>query len=171
MKIITLHSDFIKFEATKKAIKEPEEAAKGQIEVKDCLVVLTSVEKGDGGAKEKIAEKLVHEIKDISSKVKTKNIVLYPYAHLSSELASPEKALEILKDAEMKLREEFTVTRAPFGWYKSFELKCKGHPLAELSRVITVDSDKEEQVSKALSSEKKLKSFVHHGYGWKTPRD
>ena len=32
------------------------------------------------------------------------------------------------------LSKDFKVTRAPFGYYKSFELRCKGHPLSELSK-------------------------------------
>ena len=162
MKIITLHSDYIRFQPVKKAIKEPEDVSNEQTEVRECLVVLTSVEKSDELAPEHIIERLVNEIKDISSKVKVENIVLYPYAHLSSELASPEKALLILKSAEEKLKVDFNVTRAPFGWYKELELKCKGHPLAELSRNITIDTktpEKEDNVSQAITSEKKLKSY------------
>ena len=42
-------------------------------------------------------------------------------------------ALNILKGLESALKEMgFNVKRAPFGWYKGFELKAKGHPLAEL---------------------------------------
>jgi len=38
------------------------------------------------------------------------------------------------------LRElDFSVQRSAFGWYKAFDLKCKGHPLAERSRVIRLD--------------------------------
>jgi threonyl-tRNA synthetase len=29
------------------------------------------------------------------------------------------------------------VHRSPFGWYKGFTIKCKGHPLSELSKTIT----------------------------------
>ena len=53
-------------------------------------------------------------------------------------LASPEIAVEILREAEKQLKKDFDVTRAPFGYYKEFELKCKGHPLSELSREINV---------------------------------
>jgi threonyl-tRNA synthetase len=28
------------------------------------------------------------------------------------------------------------VKRAPFGWYKQFEIRAKGHPLADLSMTI-----------------------------------
>ena len=62
-------------------------------------------------------------------------LVLYPYAHLSSNLSSPDTALEYLSEAEHVLKKEgFDVVRAPFGYYKEFELKCKGHPLSELSK-------------------------------------
>ncbi|MEM2192117.1 MAG: threonyl-tRNA synthetase editing domain-containing protein, partial [Candidatus Hadarchaeales archaeon] len=76
-------------------------------------------------------------IKDVASKVKAKNLVLFPFAHLSSSLSSPEFAVQILKCLECKLAEEgFRVMRVPFGWYKAFEFKSKGHPLSVLSRSI-----------------------------------
>ena len=40
-----------------------------------------------------------------------------------------------MKDTEKILQgKKYQVTRAPFGWYKSFTISCKGHPLSELSR-------------------------------------
>ena len=48
MKILTLHCDYIKFKALKKAVKDAEELKdKDGKEVKECLVVLTAVEQGD----------------------------------------------------------------------------------------------------------------------------
>jgi len=134
MKILSLHCDYIKFKPLKKALKKPEELKekdKKEKKVKDALVILTAVEKGDLDVKE-----LIKNIKDIAKQVNAKNVVLYPYAHLSNDLASPEIAMKILKDAEQKLKKDFKVTRAPFGYYKEFELKVKGHPLSELSREI-----------------------------------
>src|SRR3989304_5157232 len=136
MKILTLHVDYINFKPLKKALKNVEELSdkeKKGGEAKDALVVMTAVEKIDDNVKE-VVTKLIENIKDVASQVKTKNIVLYPYAHLSSNLANPEIALEMLKQAESLLQKDFKVTRAPFGYYKSFELKCKGHPLSELSK-------------------------------------
>jgi threonyl-tRNA synthetase len=72
--------------------------------------------------------------------------VLYPYVHLlfRSKPASKKIALEIEKKLEEKLKKEFEVYKAPFGFYKSFDIECKGHPLAELSRVVTAErKDKE----------------------------
>ncbi len=145
MKILLLHTDYIKFKPLKKALRSlaelPEKDMKEQI-VKEPLVVLTAVEKWDSDTK-KIVEKLVDNVKDVAKQVNAKNIVLYPYAHLSSELASPEKAVEVLDEAEKELKKHFSVTRAPFGYYKEFELKVKGHPLSELSREIRLEGEKE----------------------------
>jgi len=133
MKIITLHCDYIKFKPLKKAIREPEELKeKGEICVKEPLVVLTAVEKGDN---DKTVAQLVDAVKKTAGEVKAKNIVLYPYAHLSSNLSDPNTALEYMVEAEQVLKKAgYNITRAPFGYYKEFELKVKGHPLSELSK-------------------------------------
>jgi len=135
MKILTLHCDYIRFKPVKKAIKAPEELSderKKEILVKDPLVVLTAVEKGDSDA---LLKQMIESVKKTAGEVKAKRIVLYPYAHLSNMLSSPDTALEYLSEAEHVLKKEgFDVVRAPFGYYKEFELKCKGHPLSELSK-------------------------------------
>jgi len=138
MKLLSLHCDYIKFKPLKKALREPEELdekRKNEIEVKEPLVILVAVEKQDEANKDLI-EEVVKEIKDISKQVGVKDIVLYPYAHLSPSLSKPSFALETLKAVDKKLGKEFKIVRAPFGYYKEFELKVKGHPLSELSRDI-----------------------------------
>jgi threonyl-tRNA synthetase len=51
------------------------------------------------------------------------------------------------------------VYRAPFGWCKEFSISTKGHPLAEQFRSFNSKrEDESELVSKALVSEKKIKS-------------
>lgn len=134
MKILTLHCDYITFHANKKAFKDaPEltEEEKKEHTVKECLVVLTAVEEGDG---QREFDDMIAAVKKTAADVKTQTIVVYPYAHLSSKLAKPALALDMLKQAEVVLKKEYKVTRAPFGYYKTFELKCKGHPLSELSK-------------------------------------
>ncbi|MBS3092139.1 threonine--tRNA ligase [Candidatus Pacearchaeota archaeon] len=137
MRIITLHCDYIKFKPLKKALKQPEELSeekKEEIEIKECLVVLTAVEKPDTI---NLVTELVKNIEEIAKQVNAKKIVLYPYAHLSSNLSSPDIAQAVLEKAEQELKKaKYEVTKAPFGYYKEFELKCKGHPLSELSRTI-----------------------------------
>lgn len=161
MRIITIHCDYIKFKALKKAMKGAEELKdKDEKKVLEPLVVLTAVENGDN---DKSVKDLVESVKKTAKDVKAQRVVLYPYAHLSSNLSSPATALELMLSAEKTLKKEgFDVTRAPFGYYKEFELKCKGHPLSELSKefnsgvsaekgkVIKIVEDKEVDPSKLL---------------------
>lgn len=137
MKTLNLHVDYIEWEGLKKALKSmddltPQEIAKTKVE--EALVVLTAVEKTDSIG---MVEEYVQNIEDILAQVGAKNVVLYPYAHLSKDLGKPGVAIEILKLAKEELSKEgINVYQAPFGYYKSFELKVKGHPLSELSREI-----------------------------------
>jgi threonyl-tRNA synthetase len=137
MKMLLLHSDFIEWEPKKKAVAMAEESP-GRKRVEEALVAFTAVEKADGEDQEKVVEKAVKEILSVFNQVKAKAIVLYPYAHLSSDLAQPSVGLHVLKGMEKDLKaHKVHVERAPFGWYKAFRLSCKGHPLSELSKTIS----------------------------------
>ena len=155
MRIITLHCDYITFKPLKKALKNPEELSeerKKEIKINECLVILTAVEKNDSLD---LVKELVKNIEEIAEQVKTKTIVLYPYAHLSSNLGSPDLAMNILKKAGEELtNKKYQVSRAPFGYYKEFELKVKGHPLSELSREIGEREISKEGIKKITSEEK-----------------
>ena len=70
-------------------------------------------------------------IADVARSVKTNNILVYPYAHLSSSLGlSVTWESRFLQSLSTELQAEgFEVHRSPFGYYKSFGLRCLGHPL------------------------------------------
>ncbi len=152
MKLLFIHSDYIEFEPKEKT-KMAEDYEGGKQRIEECLVVFTSVERGD----EVVVDKVVEEIRDVTNKVKVNRVVLYPYAHLSSDLADPDTAIKVLKQLEEKLNREFEVYRAPFGWYKAFKISCKGHPLSELSREIR--AKEEADVTEALKAEEKVESY------------
>lgn len=131
MKILFIHADFMEYSVTEKAMDAAEEIQQKSDRMEDVLVAFISVEKDDVSP-----EHAVEEIKKVAAMLTTTNIMLYPYAHLSSELAPPEQAMELLTSIEDALKDAYTVKRSPFGWYKSFRISCKGHPLSELSRHI-----------------------------------
>jgi threonyl-tRNA synthetase len=140
--MLLIHADEFSYEVKSKAIPEPEEPKNLKASVKNALVAFCTIEKDDEKNPEVIAFKAAENIIDVFNKVKAENIVVYPYAHLSSDLASKEVAIPILEKIEEKIKEEgFKVYRSPFGWYKSFNLNCKGHPLSELSRSITIEKE------------------------------
>lgn len=153
MRILLIHSDYLNYNVKNKTpVAEDIEEAKKEGSFDDSLVVFTAVEKDDESNPEGIVKNLVSEVKKTNDQVKAENIVLYPYAHLSSSLSSSKVAVQILKDAEEALlAEDFNVKRVPFGWYKAFEISCKGHPLSELSRTITADNADEAKVERKPS--------------------
>lgn len=154
MRILLIHSDYLNYNVKNKTpVAEEIEDAKKQGAFDESLVVFTAVEKDDENNPQGIVKNLVKEVIKTNDQVKAENIVLYPYAHLSSSLSSPKVAVQVLKDAEEALNAEgLNVKRVPFGWYKAFEISCKGHPLSELSRTITAEEEGEEEVEKKPSS-------------------
>lgn len=154
MRILRIHSDYLNYNVKNKTpVAEEIEDAKKQGAFDESLVVFTAVEKDDENNPQGIVKNLVKEVIKTNDQVKAENIVLYPYAHLSSSLSSPKVAVQVLKDAEEALNAEgLNVKRVPFGWYKAFEISCKGHPLSELSRTITAEEEDEEEVEKKPSS-------------------
>ena len=144
MKILLIHSDYIEYEAKKKAMKGAEEIPENMMKGKmdEALVVFTAVERGDTPEDVKLA---AEEIMKTAGTVKAERIMLYPYAHLSSNLAKPDVAIELLKELEKEVNDSFSgdVGRSPFGWYKAFKISCKGHPLSELSREIKAKKEAE----------------------------
>ncbi len=175
MKILLLHVDYIRFKPLKKALRsvgELSEKEKKGNKVEDALVVLTAVEKGDSDVK-KIVEEFVKNVKDVAKQVGVKNVVLYPYVHLSPVPSTPELAIKVLDEAEKKLKKDFKIARAPFGYYKEFEMKVKGHPLSELSREITAREESEKydykqllrEISKTKLDTSKLKDNDHRILG------
>ncbi|UCB58355.1 MAG: threonine--tRNA ligase [Thermoplasmatales archaeon] len=156
MKLLFIHSDFIEYEVKEKAIKTPEETDKKTDRFEEALTVFTAVEKIDEKSSKHAVTQAIEEITKIAEQLNVKNIMLYPYAHLSSDLASPKKAQEILIEIEYELKQKnYNVKRSPFGWYKAFKISCKGHPLSELSREIIPVGEETD----SLKKERKLSSY------------
>jgi len=156
MRILQLHCDNISYEATKKEIKSAEEIDPKPVSIDEVVVCFVAVEEGDD---DNVALDAISQIKESMQKIGCKKLLLYPYAHLSANLSAPSTALSLLKLMESE-SSELEVSRAPFGWTKSYNVKVKGHPLAESSKVIT-PGDKKEDTSTALESESKIKSYWH----------
>ncbi|RLI46385.1 threonine--tRNA ligase [Candidatus Bathyarchaeota archaeon] len=155
MKILQLHSNFIEYQPIKREIDSAEECDRKPLRLEELVVLFVSVEKGDTI---QTGRKVVDDVKVFLNKIKANRILIYPYAHLSGELASSYEALEILKDMESYAKSLGIETyRAPFGWCKAFTISVKGHPLAEQFRSIRLGKGKE-VISEALKAEEKIRS-------------
>ncbi|MBI2006104.1 MAG: threonine--tRNA ligase [Nitrosopumilales archaeon] len=156
MRILQLHCDNIEYSPIKKEISAAEDIDPTPKRFEEIVVAFVAVEEDDDKT---VATNAILQIKDSMKKIGCQKLLLYPYAHLSSTLASPNTALSVLKEME-SLASDLEVYRAPFGWTKSYKLQVKGHPLAENSKVITKESV-EDNSSIALKTESKIKSFWH----------
>ena len=157
LRILQLHSNFIEYKPIEKEIAMAEECEKKEQRLEELVVLFTCVEKGDDEA---VARKAVEEVKSSLKQLKVNRVLIYPYAHLSSNLAKPANALKVIKAMEKYAKEAGIEThRTPFGWCKQFSISIKGHPLAEQSKVILpTEAEEKEVVSKALKAEERLKS-------------
>jgi threonyl-tRNA synthetase len=166
MRILLLHADFIEYQPISKEIQTAEEIpSKSSKKIDEVIVALVAVEKDDD---ESLTDEVGNELKTYGRMIKCDNLLIYPYAHLSSDLAGPSMAQSLLNSIEEKSKNLFeTVNRAPFGWTKSFNIKIKGHPLAEQAKTIQKKSEDASSKSKsesagesiALKSEEVLKSM------------
>jgi len=165
MRILQLHSNYIVYKPVKKEIKIAEEARKEENRIEEVLVLFTAIEADDNIA---TAQKAIEDVQAFLQNLKLNRILLYPFAHLSSNLSEPSKATRIIKEMEIYSKQKGIETyRAPFGWTKQFTLSIKGHPLAEQARSYAAEDERkaeqevkeEEMVSAALKAEDTLKSF------------
>ena len=161
MRILQLHCDNIEYTPTKKEIQFAEDIENPQTQrLEELVVAFVAIEDGDDSL---VAQNAISQIKVSMEKIGCKKLLLYPYAHLSSNLAKPSIAIKLLKEMEDGASELEEVSHSPFGWTKSYKIQVKGHPLAESSKVVTKDSASvkpdEELTSDALKSESKIRSF------------
>ncbi|MGA1974819.1 MAG: threonine--tRNA ligase [Conexivisphaerales archaeon] len=159
MRILQLHADWFDYEPVKKEIESAQQVKQeGKVHLEDLVVAFVSVEKGDG---EQEAAKAAQAVADSASNLKAQRILIYPYAHLSGDLASSAEAIPLLSSVADGLREKgFEVHESPFGWTKGFDIKVKGHAMAEQFKLIKAELAVERQgVPKAVAAEEKLRSY------------
>lgn len=161
MRVLQLHCDSVTYKPIEKEISLAEDTTTEPRSLKDCVLMLVSVEKGDG---ESIVSQVAESMQKTREQLKCDTFVVYPYAHLSSDLAPPQEAKQVLQAIEEKGRDlGFAMNHVPFGWNKSFSMSVKGHPLAEQSKVFHTEQlggkkVEQEIVSAALKAEDTLKS-------------
>jgi threonyl-tRNA synthetase len=176
MRILQLDVNGIDYKLVEPESSVYEKSNDKEVSVKDALVLLVSVEKGDTVEN---AEQAIKDATEYMLRVKRKKIVIYPFAHLSNNLEEPQKALEILEAMRKSVPKSIELISAPFGWNKSLSIDIKGYPLAEQSKSYTgkkpagAEAKKEEEVSAALKQEEKVIStwYILNEEGALTPVD
>ncbi len=100
-----------------------------EVTFSDVLVAFVCVEQGDTKA---TVERACGEILRQSEQIGRRELVVVPFAHLSSELMTDSReAQDIIASLAMRLEESgLDVTTNSFGYHKQFELHyvAKGYP-------------------------------------------
>jgi threonyl-tRNA synthetase len=128
MKALLLHCKNYHIEVRQLANRpinvEPEAVTENSQSQTDCIAVLITIEKKDTIES---TTPLIGEIKKMANDVGRKNVVILPFAHLSSNLASSEISIPILENIKDRLAEEFNVMRGHFVSHKEYLLDVYGH--------------------------------------------
>ena len=170
MRMLQIHSDGFSYELKRKALKNAEDVEMKSYSTDDsCLVSFIAAETSDTRDLKTASEKTAELIAQAAEEVKEKKLVVYPWVHLSEKPAPPNSASKLLKNVAKKLEENgYDVILVPFGWYKAFTVNCKGHPLAERSKVLDItkleakDSDvAEAEDLTAIAAEQDVKSAFY----------
>ena len=114
----------IKKLATRPESIKPEPVTNKEYKTSKSIVVLATIEQNDN--LNTCSDNLKKEIEIFSKDTGIKNIVLFPFGHLSNNLASSEETILFLDLIEKELL-EFEVTRVHFGSHKSLLLDVFGH--------------------------------------------
>ncbi|MHA2430153.1 MAG: threonine--tRNA ligase [Promethearchaeota archaeon] len=78
-------------------------------------------------------------------------VLVYPWAHLSKFLSNEKNAMEVCPKITKYLEEKGIEAKfSPFGWYKSFEINCLGHEVAEMYRDVKLAITPEEQIKNSV---------------------
>jgi threonyl-tRNA synthetase len=101
----------------------------------DGLLVLAAAEPGDERAPTVVAERAAEDLTGLARQVGATRALVHPFAHLFGEATAPEAAVSVLEALRGALEGRgLEASRSPFGWFFSWELSAKGHPLSRLAR-------------------------------------
>ena len=132
MKILMFYAPEFWFKTFQKVLDEVEDR---DIEEKtgNAIVVFYHVEAEDEEKRSNVLTKLVKNIKWLSGKFKTKNLVIHSFNHLSTSKASPDFSNALIEDAKTRLTGSgFKITETPFGYLNEWKIHVAGESLAKV---------------------------------------
>jgi len=99
----------------------------------NAIVIFYHIEAEDVERKAKILTKFIKNIKWISGKFKTSQLVLHSFNHLSTSKAPPDFSTTLIGEARERLiRSGFEITETPFGYLNEWKMHVAGDSLAKV---------------------------------------
>ncbi|MBM2811452.1 MAG: thrS 1 [Chloroflexi bacterium] len=138
MRLLIFHVDSFACTITRKG-RSPisETPSTPTCQIGNGLLVLASAEAGDEADLESVSVGAAHEVEDLAKQLKVGEVMLMPFAHLFADPAPAPDALRLIEEVAAQLRGAgLAVEQPPFGWFHTWEMRAKGHPLARVARTI-----------------------------------
>lgn len=107
------------------------------IEETQVVIAFYHAEPGDLERSGNVISKFVKNVKWLTGKFQTKNVILHSFNHLGSKKASPEEAMAIVSEVRKKLENSgYKVMETPFGYQNEWKMHVAGASLAKVFKEI-----------------------------------
>lgn len=132
MKTLFLYCNRFAFTPTTKTLDfAPDNTA--QREFENVQTVFIHAEAEDAENESSIFKKLVKQIKWITKKNNTRQLVIHSFAHLSENKAEPEFTMQFLNKLEERMKNSgFETAQTPFGYFLDLHMDAPGFSLARV---------------------------------------
>ncbi len=105
------------------------------IETDDAVLVLAAAEKSDEPDPGKVGALAGKAIASHARALHVQRVAVLPFAHLFADLATAQAAVDALDALVTTLRSRgLAAERAPFGWFRTLDIRAKGHPLSRVAQ-------------------------------------
>ena len=132
MKILMFYAPAFWFKTYEKVLSEvPEQNIDKTVE--NALVVFYHAEAKDIDRRGSVLTKFIKNIKWLSGKFKSKNLVLHSFNHLSTSKAPADFTGNLIYEAKERLTNSgFSITETPFGYLNEWKIHVAGDSLAKV---------------------------------------
>lgn len=104
-----------------------------EVSCENALVVFYHAEETDVDRRSSVQTKFIKNVKWLSGKFKTKNLVLHSFNHLSTSKAPADFTISLIAEVKERLiNAGFTVVETPFGYLNEWKIHVAGDSLAKV---------------------------------------
>jgi len=136
MKLLMFHAPSFWFKTHERVLESVPDTDKEE-HFEDVTVVFYHVEERDEEDRPSVLRKMVKNIKWLSGKFGTRNVLLHSFNHLSTSKAAPEFAGSLVRDARERLEKAgYSVSNTPFGYQNEWKIHVSGESLAKIFKDI-----------------------------------
>jgi len=132
MKLLMFYAPSFWFKTFEKVLEDvPDTTIEESCE--NALVVFYHAEETDVDRRSSVLTKFIKNVKWLSGKFKTKNLVLHSFNHLSVSKAPADFTSALIAEVKERLiNSGFTIVETPFGYLNEWKIHVAGDSLAKV---------------------------------------